>query len=156
MRVYQGESRLTADNIFLGQLHVPVPPKPAGEVSVSVRFTYDVDGLLEAEMTVQETGEKHQLLIEENPGVLTPEQVQERLKELQKLKIHPRELLVNAALMARADRMYQQTRGDDRLYVGQETARFQAALETQDEAIIKPAREELKRALDEIEGETWL
>ena len=58
--------------------------------------------------------------------------------------------------MARADRMYQQTRGDDRLYVGQETARFQAALETQDEAIIKPAREEVKRALDEIEGETWL
>lgn len=156
VRVYQGESRLTADNIFLGQLHVPVPPKAAGEVSVTVRFTYDVNGLLEAEMTVQETGEKHQLLIEENPGVLTPEQVQERLRELQKLKIHPRELLVNAALMARADRMYQQTRGEDRLYIGQETARFQAALDTQDETIIKLAREELTRILDEIEGETWL
>jgi len=156
VRVYQGESRLTADNIFLGQLHVPVPPKPAGAVSVDIRFTYDVNGLLEAEMTVQDTGKKHQLLIEENPGVLTPEQVQERLLELQKLKIHPRELLVNAALMARADRMYQQTRGEDRLYIGQETARFQAALDTQDEAIIKPIREELQRILDEIEGETWL
>ena len=107
-------------------------------------------------MTVQDTGKKHQLLIEENPGVLTPEQVQERLRELQKLKIHPRELLVNAALMARADRMYQQTRGEDRLYIGQETARFQAALDTQDETIIKPIREELQRILDEIEGETWL
>lgn len=156
VRVYQGESRLTADNIFLGQIHVPVPAKPAGTVSVDIRFTYDVNGLLEAEMTVQETGKKHQLLIEENPGVLTPDQVQERLRELQKLKIHPRELLVNAALMARADRMYQQTRGEDRLYIGQETARFQAALDTQDEEIIKPIREELKRILDEIEGETWL
>ena len=133
-----------------------MPPKPAGAVSVDIRFTYDVNGLLEAEMTVQDTGKKHQLLIEENPGVLTPEQVQERLRELQKLKIHPRELLVNAALMARADRMYQQTRGEDRLYIGQETARFQAALDTQDETIIKPIREELQRILDEIEGETWL
>ncbi|WP_137937638.1 molecular chaperone HscC [Chitinivorax sp. B] len=156
VKIYQGESRLTRDNIFLGELHVPVPPKPAGEVSVSIRFTYDVNGLLEAETTVDETGEKRQLVIEENPGVLKPEEVKQRLAELAKLKIHPREQLVNTAILARADRLYQQTRGDERLFVGHETARFQAALETQDNDIIQSAREELKMALDQVEGETWL
>ncbi|MEW9899128.1 molecular chaperone HscC [Chitinivorax sp. PXF-14] len=156
VRIYQGESRMTRDNIFLGELHVPVPPKPAGEVGLSIRFTYDVNGLLECETTVAETGEKCQLVIEENPGVLTPEQVQERLAALSRLKIHPRDQLVNTAMLARADRLYQQTRGEERLFVGQETAQFQAALETQDDDIIADARETLKIALDEVEGETWL
>lgn len=156
VRIFQGESRLVEENVFLGELHVPVPAKPAGEVAIRIRFTYDVNGLLECETTVTETGEKRQLVIEENPGVLTPEQVAERLQALQKLKIHPRDQLVNTALLTRAERMYQQLRGDERLWLGEQTRKFDAALETQDQDIIKSAREALKEALDELEGETWL
>jgi molecular chaperone HscC len=156
VRIFQGESRLVKDNIFLGEITIPVPPKPAGQMAVSVRFTYDVNGLLEAEMTVEATGEKHRLIIEDNPGVLTPEQVEERLHALSKLKIHPRELLPNATLLARADRMYQQLLGDERQWVAQAAAQFQAILEQQDEAAIVKAREELKRVLDDLEGEGWL
>lgn len=154
--VFQGESRLVKDNIFLGEITIPVPAKPAGQVSVSIRFTYDVNGLLEAEMTVTETGEKHRLIIEENPGVLTPEQIEEKLAALAKLKTHPRELLPNAQLLARADRLFQQTLGDERQWVSQATAQFQALLEQQDEEEIAKGREELKKLLDEIEGEGWL
>jgi len=154
--VFQGESRLVKDNIFLGEITIAVPPKPAGEVSVAIRFTYDVNGILEAEMTVAETGEKHRLVIEENPGVLTPDEIEARLKELARIKIHPREQLPNATLMARADRLFQQTLGEQRQWVAQETARFQAALETQNDGLIEAARLSLKQALDELDGETWL
>lgn len=154
--VFQGESRLVKDNIFLGEITIAVPPKPAGEVSVAIRFTYDVNGILEAEMTVAETGEKHRLVIEENPGVLTPDEIEARLKELARIKIHPREQLPNATLMARADRLFQQTLGEQRQWVAQETARFQAALETQNDSLIEAARLSLKQALDELDGETWL
>lgn len=154
--VFQGESRLVKDNIFLGEITIAVPPKPAGEVSVSIRFTYDVNGILEAEMTVAETGEKHRLVIEENPGVLSPDEIEARLKELARIKIHPREQLPNATLMARADRLFQQTLGEQRQWVAQETARFQAALETQNESLIEEARLSLKQTLDELDGETWL
>ncbi|MGQ5524763.1 Hsp70 family protein [Chitinimonas sp. PSY-7] len=156
VRVFQGESRQVKDNIFLGEITIPVPPKPAGQTTVSVRFTYDVNGLLEAEMTVETTGEKHRLVIEENPGVLTPEQIEEKLQALAKLKIHPRELLPNATLLARLDRMYQQLLGEDRQWVAQAGAQFQALLEQQDETAIAKGREELKRLLDEVEGEGWL
>ncbi|MFC4160910.1 Hsp70 family protein [Chitinimonas lacunae] len=156
VRVFQGESRQVKDNIFLGELTIPVPPKPAGEISVTIRFTYDVNGLLEAEMTVEDTGEKHRLVIEENPGVLTPEEIEQRLRELARLKIHPREHLPNATLLARADRLYQQTLGEERQWISSETARFQAVLETQDEERISAARQALKQLLDEVEGESWL
>lgn len=154
--VYQGESRLVKDNIFLGEITIPVPPRPAGQISVSVRFTYDVNGLLEAEMTVAETGEKHRLIIEENPGVLTPAEIEEKLAALAKLKIHPRELLPNAQLMARADRMFQQALGEERQWIAQATARFQSMLESQEETTIKQGRDELKTLLDQLEGEGWL
>jgi len=156
VNIYQGESRLVKDNVFLGELTFAVPPKPAGEVSVAVRFTYDVNGLLEAETTVAATGEKHRLVIEENPGVLTPAQIEVRLAELARLKIHPREHLPNAALLARADRMFQQALGEVRQWISQETALFQGALESQSEEEIAAAREALKHFLDEIEGESWL
>ncbi|PHV10626.1 Hsp70 family protein [Chitinimonas sp. BJB300] len=156
VRVFQGESRLVKDNIFLGEITLPVPPKPAGQMAVAVRFTYDVNGLLEAEMTVEATNEKHRLVIEENPGVLTPEQVEEKLQALSKLKIHPRELLPNVTLLARLDRMYQQLLGEERQWVAQAGAQFQALLEQQDEGAIVTGREELKRLLDQVEGEGWL
>ncbi|WP_374352158.1 Hsp70 family protein [Chitinimonas sp.] len=156
VNIYQGESRQVKDNVFLGEITIPVPPRPAGQMAVAIRFTYDVNGLLEAEMTVEATGEKHRLLIEENPGVLTTEQIAERLAALAKLKIHPRELLPNATLLARADRLFQQTLGEQRAWVAQATAQFQGQLELQDEARIAEAREALKQALDEIEGESWL
>ncbi|HEY9101045.1 molecular chaperone HscC [Chitinimonas sp.] len=154
--IFQGESRMVQDNIFLGELTIPVPPRPAGQISVAVRFTYDVNGLLEAEMTVGETGEKHRLVIEDNPGVLTPAQIEERLAALAQLKIHPRELLPNAQLLARADRLFQQTLGEQRQWVSQASAHFQALLEQQDEAAIVAGRQELKQLLDELEGEGWL
>ncbi|MFP3830428.1 Hsp70 family protein, partial [Pseudomonas sp. SIMBA_021] len=49
VQVYQGESRLVRDNILLGVLQVPLPRRSRYENAVNVRFTYDVNGLLEVE-----------------------------------------------------------------------------------------------------------
>ena len=54
IEVYQGEARLVQDNIPLGELKIAVPPHPAGEVEVTVRFTYDASGILECEIQTTE------------------------------------------------------------------------------------------------------
>ncbi|MGG6498199.1 UNVERIFIED_CONTAM: heat shock 70 family protein, partial [Bacteroidetes bacterium 56_B9] len=82
-----GESRLVKDNIALGELNIQIPKAKAGEVSLDVRFTYDNNGLLEADVVTQLTGERHKLVIENNPGVMTPEEIQERLLVLEALKV---------------------------------------------------------------------
>lgn len=47
VRVFQGDSERVADNEFLGEFEVgDIPPAPAGEVSVTVRFVVDVNGVL--------------------------------------------------------------------------------------------------------------
>ncbi|EPO1789022.1 molecular chaperone HscC [Cronobacter turicensis] len=154
--IYQGESRLVKDNIELGRMRVSVPPKPAGEVSLDVRFTYDVNGILEAEVTVPLTGERQQLIIENNPGVLTPQEIAERLAQLSALKIHPRERQPNTHLLARLDRLYQENTGELREEISYLGVRFQQALESQDDARIDKARHEITQQADAIEAGMWL
>lgn len=151
VQIFQGESRLVKDNILLGELRVDVPPRKAGEVSLTVRFTYDINGLLEAEVTTGITGETRRLVIENNPGVLNKEEVAQRLTSLQALKVHPRERQVNSLLVARLDRLFQESLGDQRMYVGELAAHFQHALDSQDEQRIREAYTEIVRHLDELE-----
>jgi molecular chaperone HscC len=150
VRVFQGESRRVQDNIFLGTLRVAVPPKPKGEVKVEIRFTYDVNGLLEVEATVPSTGVKRRIVIEENPGVLSPEEVAERFASLGTLKIHPFDQVENRTLIARAERMYQEYLGDARMLIGMNTQMFANILERQDPREIERARKEFEAFLDSL------
>ncbi|MCF5709022.1 Hsp70 family protein [Pseudomonas syringae] len=155
VRIFQGESRLVKDNIALGELNIPVPKAKAGEVELDVRFTYDNNGLLEADVLVQSTGQRHSLVIENSPGVMTPADIQERLKVLEALKIHPREKQVNTHLIARLERLYQEYLGDTRKMFGDWAAQFQRVLETQDERQIGEMRKELEEQVDRFERGEW-
>ena len=155
VNIFQGESRLVKDNVALGQLDIPVPKRKAGEVSLDVRFTYDNNGLLEAQVDIPLTGEQHSLVIENNPGVLSPEDIQKRLQALALLKIHPREQQVNTLLVARLERLYQESLGDLRQQVAQWAGYFQHALESQDERRIREVRGELNAQLETLDAGFW-
>jgi molecular chaperone HscC len=153
VKIFQGESRLVKDNIFLGELSVPVPPRKAGEVCLDIRFTYDNNGLLEADVNIPMTGESHCLVIENNPGVLSKEEITAKLKALEGLKVHPREQQVNTVLLARLDRLYQECLGEVREYVDRLAGEFQRVLEGQDERQIREARVAVSERLDQLERE---
>ena len=154
--IFQGESRLVADNVFLVKINFPIPAKKAGEIGIDVRFTYDVSGVLEAEVTVQATQERHKMVISDNAGVMTAEQIEQRFAELADLKIHPREQMENRTLVTRADRLYEQSLGDVRQFLAEHTAQFQAALETQDLSVIRKARLSFEKVLHDVESESFL
>lgn len=84
-------SRRVENNIKLGELHIKVPPAPAGEQKIDVRYTYDINGILEVEVTSVATGEKKRAVIEKNAGSMTKEEIEARLLKLQDIKIHPRD-----------------------------------------------------------------
>lgn len=151
IKVFQGEARLSADNVSLGEFTLEVPPKPAGEAGADVRFTYDINGVLEVEATAFPDGKKRAMVIEENPGVMTPEEIRERLAALSALKIHPRDQLENRTLLTRADRVYEETLGDHRQYLAAHIARFQAVIERQNADEIAQARGELGTLLDRFD-----
>ncbi len=153
--VYQGESRNVSDNIKLGQIEVPVPARKAGQIEIECRFTYDINGLLEIDVHVPETGERRELVIVDEEA-LTPEELAAQRTRLAGLKQHPRESEANRAALARANRCYEDFLGDTRQYVASLISRFEAVLDGQDPRSVDHARQELTKALDELEGESFL
>jgi molecular chaperone HscC len=151
LRVFQGENPLVKNNILLGEINVAVPKAAAGEQFVDVRFTYDLNGLLEVEVTVVSTGQKQRLVIEGNPGVLSKEEIDRRFAALEKLKLHPREELVNKQLMARAERHYEESLGDAREAILQRLVHFRAAVGRQDRHEIARVRESFESFLNQLE-----
>jgi molecular chaperone HscC len=151
LRVYQGESPRVVNNVFLGELSVNLPKLKAFENSVDVRFTYDVNGLLQVEAIVNASKVKVELLIEQNPGLLSELEIRASLHALAALKIHPREDQANIALIARAERLYSEILSERDVIKSALTA-FMGELESQDSARVVRARGQLKALLDGLEG----
>ena len=154
--IYQGEARDVKKNVKLGELTVPVPPRPAGEVGVNVRFTYDTSGLLEVDVAVPETGLTRNLVIVDEEDRRSKGDIAESRKRLEKLKVHPREEAGNVALLARAERAFEGFTGHVRDVIGQALTEFQGALDSQEPRRIADAREGLARLLDEIDARSPL
>ncbi len=156
LQVYQGEALMVKDNILLGKMSVRCPPAPEGKVQIDVRFTYDTSGLLEVEATVLNTGVTERLLIEGNPGSLSREEIEARLKDLAKLKLHPRDDTENAALVARGQRLFEQRLGHTRSVIGDALTGFIAALEAQAPDRIRITREHLRQVLEAHDDEPFI
>lgn len=149
--VYQGENRLAKDNVRLDQVEIEVPPAAAGTEHVDIRFSFDINGLLEVDVEVASTGVNACKVIDNNPTALTEAQKQASIEKLQGLKIHPREQLENRALLAKAERMYRQFKGEERMHVSKGLADFERELDSQDKRRIRTAHQQLSELLVELE-----
>ncbi|MFC4812531.1 Hsp70 family protein [Paenibacillus sp. GCM10023250] len=149
--ILQGEARLSKDNIFLGEIRVPVPPRPAGQEAIDVRYTYDVNGLLEVDVTVLSNGVSKKTVIEKNPGSMPPEEIARRLEELARIKIHPREEQENKWVLARGERLYEERIGDDRREVAQALQEFEDVLDKQQPQAIRELRRKMHDLFDILE-----
>ncbi|KNY30319.1 molecular chaperone HscC [Pseudobacteroides cellulosolvens] len=151
VEVYQGESRRVEGNIKIGELNIPLNPERTGKQLVDVRYTYDINGILEVEVLTHKTGLKNRLVIEKSPGSMTQEEIEERLNQLKGLKIHPRERTENKLLIARGERLYEEALGEMREYISMILQDFESIMSRQNELEIRKAAEILKKKLDEIE-----
>ena len=152
IRVFQGESRETKDNIALGAFSVPLPFAPNVDRGVDIRFTYDINGLLEVEATVKATGVKQNLVIQQNPGAMSPEQLERSLAAMSALKVHPRDQLENHALLERMKRLYEQNLGNRRDWVAARISQYEQILARQNPREIARANEAFTEVLTRFEG----
>jgi molecular chaperone HscC len=151
--IYQGENPLVANNIKLGEISMALDKRRGTDDNgVTVRFTYDINGLLQVEVTEHATKRRHELLLEQNPGLLSPEEIRARLAALETLKIHPRDQQENIAVLARAERLYEEFIHErDRLQ--EWIVHFRSLLDTQDGDLIARDREKFSEALDMLEAQ---
>lgn len=152
--IYQGEARLVRDNVAIGETRVKVPRGPAGQ-RIDVRFSYDVSGLLEVDIVVEKSGQRTQLVINDD-HVGDETAIAERRAALAALKTHPREDELNRAAIARGEKCYENFLGEERAAIDYLITQFQLVLDAQDPRAIEHARREFHEALDRIEGERFL
>ena len=151
INVLQGESRFASNNLSLGELMIEVPGAKAGQESVDVTYTYDINSILEVEVKVVSTEKVMKKVFLGQDVDMCPEEIEERLKTLSYLKIHPRDREENKYLLLRGERVYEESLGDDRLFVETAIRKFEKALNTYDQGIIEEAKAEFKRFLEMME-----
>jgi molecular chaperone HscC len=151
IRIYQGESRLVKDNIQLGTLTLRLKPRRRNEQTIEVRFTYDVNGLLEVSARSIVDGVAEQVIIEQHAGILTAEEVAERLTVLAHLKLPARETAKNRLLLVRAERVFEERLGAQRQRLGRCISHFESVLADDEQAHIASAAAELSALIDMTE-----
>lgn len=151
VKIYQGEGRRVEDNLYLGEFEVKgIPPGPAGQ-PIDVRFTYDLNGVLEVEATIVETKKRVSHVVTRHARGLSAKQIAEAIAQMEKLKTHPREEAVNRLLLRRAERLYQELPLDGRIMLGQLLDGFEAALAMQNEEAISRHRAALEKFLEKAD-----
>ena len=151
VNVLQGESRFAANNLSLGELLIDIPAGKAGEEAVDVTYTYDINSLLEVEVKVVSNQNVMKKVFFGRDVDMTPEEIEERLKTLSYLKIHPRDREENKYLLLRGERVYEESLGEDRLFVESAIRKFEKALNTYDQGVIEEAKEAFKEFLEMME-----
>lgn len=76
-----------------------------GKEAVDVRFTYDINGILVVDTRVVSTGVVKTHIISQK---IPEAELEERVRELEKLKVHPRDLSENQQMMERLEALYQE------------------------------------------------
>ena len=134
--------------MFIDKITIQVPPNKAGQESVSVTFTYDVNSLLEVIVKSNTTEEVVKKIIRSSEFDISEEEAERRFAELDYLKLPPREQEENKLVLFRAEELYEELLGMEREIMGQNISIFEGILENGDPEEIEEAREEMKRILE--------
>ena len=150
--IYQGESLNIDDNLFLGNFLIDVPRNIAGKEAINVRFTYDINGILEVEATVVSTGLKKSKLIVN--GDLSEEEKNEKIKMLEEIKIQSENKNKDKLLLERANRIYAEIVNTEiRNHISDYLKNYKMVVATGDRIRIQKAKESFSQFLDKIDPE---
>lgn len=85
IQVYEGERTMTKDNHNLGKFDLTnIPPAPRGVPQIEVTFEIDVNGILKVSAEDKGTGNKNNIVINNNQNRLSPEEIERMIKESEK------------------------------------------------------------------------
>jgi heat shock protein 5 len=85
IQVFEGERPMTKDNHVLGKFDLTgVPPAPRGVPQIEVTFEVDVNGILTVGAEDKGTGNKNNIVINNNQNRLSPEEIERMIKDSEK------------------------------------------------------------------------
>lgn len=152
LNIYQGEQMVASHNHLLGKMIVPVPKNFKNYEAVDVRFSYDINGILEVDVKVLSTGETYHKIFLKTNHLLSEQEIASRLDVLSRLKIHPRETEIYQLLLARVHRLHEESLGEEREHLLAWLRAYEEAMDSQDPRRMDQASQLLERQLNALEA----
>lgn len=152
--VFQGESMHCSENLFLGELNLTVPPAPSGHEGVQVRFTYDINGILDVEAADHYGHIVKKLIVNEHIRMESQE-LEQQIARLEQLKRPPREQAANQLIFSRGERLYMELLGNDRQVILNLLNWYSAVISSDSPASIAAARKKATETLDYLESKLY-
>ena len=149
IQILQGEHAYADDNLKLGKMSVSVPRKKAGEEAVDIRFTYDINGILIVDIPVVSTGKTITKVISQK---IEGQELERKAAELEKLKIHPKELSENKLIMEKLQALYEEVPTYLREQIRDAIQQFEYYLAKQNPRSIRNYRTYLEQMIEMLEG----
>ena len=87
IQVYEGERQRTKDNNLMGKFELTgIPPAPRGVPQIEVTFDLDANGIMNVSALEKGTGKTNQIVITNDKGRLSKEDIERMLAEAEKFK----------------------------------------------------------------------
>lgn len=153
--VYQGENRRVEKNVKLGELTVEnVPPGPAGQ-EIYIRFTYDLNGILEVEAYAHGAEEqKASVVLTQHAGGMSEGELAKAVDRMKALKYYPREDQESQRVLRLAERCVGEVSPFQREQLEMAIDAFESALAQSDRPMVESCRESLLQVLSSLGYET--
>lgn len=150
--IYQGDAYYCKDNLKLGEIEMDVPSVKKGENQLEVCFTYDINGILDVEVTDRFMNRKMQETFTSENSRMSPEEMKIRLAELQAFKMMPPGGIRTRLVMAQGERLFTELFGERRMAVVEVMQQLQQAISQcrSDQQMLELCRE-AKEAFDHLE-----
>ena len=149
--VYQGEYRTASKNKLLDKVSLKVEPLPAGEATVDVTFSYDINGIFEIEFESKYMDESVVKDIAQSSG-LSEADLAARRNKLAELKSKSKENRNKLSLlMEKADKLFAESNMEQRIILGNAMEYYQRALRNANADAIEASKQNLENTIEIIE-----
>lgn len=150
--IFQGEAYYCRDNIQLGAIEMDILPLPAGQAHIEVCFSYDINGILEVEVTDHEKKQIRKKVLTSDCFRMSESEFNTRLEALQTYKLMPPGGIRTRLVLARGERLFAQLLGPRRQLAADAIQKLQETLLTQNDQQIINCLNTTQEIFDQLEG----
>lgn len=150
--IYQGESFYCNENLKLGAVEMEIMPVSKGEACLEVRFSYDLNGILEVEVMDRQLKQMKRKVLTSESVRLSEEELNRRLEELQAYKMMPCGGIRTKVVLARGERLFAQMTGARRQQVVLVMQKIQQTIVSGNDQEMRRCLKEAQEIFDRLEG----
>ena len=150
-RIYQGESIIPENNIFLGSLSIACPPTNRNAFIATCRMTYDINGILVIDVTNKDNVTVSKTLVGNNVK-LTEKEIETIKARLDNLRFSDDVDEESQLLISRAERVIEETISYERDFLMNALGVFKLTMNKGNTVEKRNAKEGFKNLLDQLEG----